>query len=470
MIDETYWRDYYSSWDGFVKNWYQSQINNLRHEQVALDYQSFVNDLNLSELPEPYYGRPDKGVDAVIINLNPGMTDPNERAKILSGNGHPDGWLIDAFKSCNCSYRQYADQWSSLDSRLCNHAPRVPGVLWWMENRMPWLRQIYQKPGLQPERVFALELCPYHSREFRFRGRREGLNTLGQFITKHVINPAAKAVEENNLKFAVAVGKQPMVSILSQIGARCIKEWSYRDNIEGWPTCGFRNRTYRLYGVEVPNGQVAYIIVTWAQAYGLGLPAPEIGECGFKAVEKQIYNFVDNLAIKTGRMVEKPSQALPILPGRQQRSGLVTTVSRTLCSKKQAYKMLWCGFCNWCNQHNKLWFTVTITSDCNTNSIHPSGGGNPHLFFKVANGQLYLGIYCTVSMYEGIQTRCAEEINAVYDDVDWTNGEDNKTWRSILIPINEDWRNPNEALFEKMSDAFERVGSILKRHGFNIMM
>ena len=147
---------------------------------------------------------------------------------------------------------------------------------------MKWVRQIYGKDQLCPSRIFAPEICPFHSKSFPTNGFQE----LTSFISEHVIVPTVMAVVENNLPFAVAIGKA-YAKVLTKLGAHMKKEWSYKSPIEGWPSTGFWKRTYQLYSINVPNCRSVYIIVTWARAYGL--PAPEEA---FRSIEKQILEFI----------------------------------------------------------------------------------------------------------------------------------------------------------------------------------
>lgn len=529
-----YWKWYYDRWDDFVRSWFEERRGNpicTEYSSIANKYRRCVKDLNFDELPEPYYGTPEKGVKAVIINLNPGMSQTDEREDSLErekfyslkdtyeGKGpHVKQSLVTEFAgSCNKQYSKFVQKWSCLDPKYRHPKPDLCGVEWWqgtsqlkVGGRVEWLGRIYNKDldvqtspsgvkdSIHPLEVFALELCPYHSKSFNlddenlddetaFSFDGEKIDVL-HFIVKSVLQPALNAVVENTtLPFAVAIGK-PFAILLEKIGrddkfgisAKLEKEWwDESDDVEDWQWPETRDdntgemrrvhRKYCLFALKDKNGRLARFLVCAAPGSN-GTPSEDFS---LNIEKKLILPYVENnpltselyesLTFKTLRWWSRNK-------ANDQPRGEARKMRESDRDKKQLYKNLWNGFCNWCKQNAKRWYTVSLGPDHSTNSIHPSGGGNPHLFFKVANGQLYLGIYCTVSMYEEIQTRCAEEINAVYDDVDWTNGEDKKTWRSILIPINEDWRNPNEALFEKMSDAFERVGSILKRHGFNIKM
>ena len=272
------------------------------YKEIFNEYKQVVTrkgdcDFNEDELPEPYQGDPKSGVDAVVLNLNPGMSQIGhygvymgkdlEATKFHSNINKPEaqvpsGWLIRKFRDeAECSYRKFVSNWSCLNPDLSGHDPEVCGVYWWETRRMRWLCQIYDKT-LCPSRVFAPEICPFHSRSFP----TDGFDKLVDFINDHVIIPTVKAVVENDLLFAVAVGSS-YAKVLQKLGARMIKEWNYKSQIAGWPTTGFQKRTYQLFSVRGIKGQSSYIIVTWAHAFGL--PAPEKA---FSHVEQCIREYV----------------------------------------------------------------------------------------------------------------------------------------------------------------------------------
>ncbi len=127
---------------------------------------------------------------------------------------------------------------------------------------MKWVRQIYGNDQLCPSRVFAPEICPFHSA--RFPTNR--LGNLKEFIKDHVIIPAARAVFENGLPFAVAVGK-PYAEALTALGARLEREWSPKTPMKGWPKNhkgDLVNRTYGLFSFDADGVGCARFLVTCA--------------------------------------------------------------------------------------------------------------------------------------------------------------------------------------------------------------
>ena len=275
MINETYWDDYYRFWNDFVWKWFESGAN--PQDEISRLYREVV-DFNADELLEPYLGDPKTGIDAVFLNLNPGMSAKGkygafkgknlDATKFFSNIDNADGWLMQEFRGA-ANYRAYVTEWSSLNPKLRGHEPEVCGVDWWQGNdpdkvggRMKWIRQIYDNAQLCPSRVFAPEICPFHSQ--RFPTNR--LEKLKGFIKDRVIVSAARAVIENGLPFAVAVGKS-YAEVLTALGARQEKEWSPKTPMKGWPKNQDGNpvnRTYGLYSFDIDGVGCARFLVTYA--------------------------------------------------------------------------------------------------------------------------------------------------------------------------------------------------------------
>jgi len=312
-----YWQWYYDFWDKFVKDWFE-QCPNKPSDEVSQAYKGCVGALNFDELPEPYYGTPEKGVKAVIINLNPGMSQTDERKESLEeekfysskdtykGKGpHVKRSLITEFAdSCNKQYSKFVQKWSCLDPKYRHPKPDLCGVEWWqgtsqlkVGGRVEWLGRIYNKDldvqtspsgvkdSIHPLEVFALELCPYHSKSFNlddemaFSFDGEKMNVL-PFVVEHVLQPALHAVVENPpLPFAVAIGKTFAI-LLEKIGsegkfgiaAKLEKEWwDESEDVEDWywPKTKIKNtgeyrrkyRKYCLFVLRDMNGLLARFLV-----------------------------------------------------------------------------------------------------------------------------------------------------------------------------------------------------------------
>ena len=298
-----YWGKYYNFWDEFVGRWLAERKAEAPLDEVSLAYQQACDELDFDILPTPYLGRPSEGVDAVFLNMNPGLSEIGKRGEYrgvplddtqrFSLLRKPNGWLIKAFMcESEGSYRRFVDKWSCLNPDLRDYDPQVCGVDWWqglnpgkVGGRAAWLRRIYNNCDMSPSRVFAVELCPYHSKKWNAAHLDE---CLLPFICEHVIDPACVAVHQNRLPFAVAIGKV-FVDLFVSLGANMEHEWSYKDPMLGWPQNSKGNptvRVYRMYAIQRRDGQTTRFLVTWAQANSNPPPSPHFG-----AIERNIRLF-----------------------------------------------------------------------------------------------------------------------------------------------------------------------------------
>lgn len=303
-IDNDYWDKYYRFWDDFVGRWLAERKKEVSIDDVSLAYQQSCNELDFDILPTPYLGNPREGVDAVFLNMNPGLSEIGKRGEYrgvplddtqrFSLLRKPNGWLIKAFMcESEGSYRRFVDKWSCLNPDLRDYNPQVCGVDWWqglnprkVGGRAAWLQRIYNNCDMSPSRVFAIELCPYHSKKW---GAAHLNEPLLSFIREHVIDPACVAVHQNRLPFAVAIGKV-FVNLLGELGAKMEHEWSYKNPVPGWPQNSKGNptvRVYRMYVIQRGDCQATRFLVSWAQANSNPPPSPHFG-----SVEQKIRSFV----------------------------------------------------------------------------------------------------------------------------------------------------------------------------------
>lgn len=253
------WENFYKYWDDFVKNWYNSCANPTDPftQSLASSFNQKNPDtrLDIRELPEPYYGRGDQA-QYVIVHLNPGASSKSENAKIFGTNGR----LIMSFANdCGKSYRRYAEEWSSLkDSYKDCETKDVPGYNWWHEvNRIQFIKRFF---GLENwASVFALEACPYHSRDWS-----GGLELIEKHIIAKVITPAAIVANRNNT-CAVFVGSGFNEIIAKVKGVSAMGRWR-------------GSRVYSLYKLTLPiemsadQNRNSYVLVINGMQ-GMWLPA-----------------------------------------------------------------------------------------------------------------------------------------------------------------------------------------------------
>lgn len=311
------WQAFRKYWDDFVKDWYT--FISRKHtilEEATIRF-GRASCINIDELPEPYMGCPENGddCDAVILNLNPGMSDKYERQKFYSELNKSAWQIRELVDNYNCEFSRFIKDWNYLSTdnnkkALEKYKEDICGYGWWIKNsgaRVNWLKRVYGNPNLDPQKVFALELCPFHSKKWEFDLDHD--EKLREGIIQNTIGPALKAASQSKLPFAVAIGK-PFYDIMEQIMAGCLAgatvklegEWYCKketqvingtkkevrvlsNNVMGiWPNGAKEDtlRSYSLYNVSITDYVTARLLVTWTQS---GNSAPKED---FKDVEKAI--------------------------------------------------------------------------------------------------------------------------------------------------------------------------------------
>ena len=163
---------------------------------------------------------------------------------------------------------------------------------------MNWVRRIYGNNNLCPSRVFALEVCPYHSKKWRLNLDD---NLMKDFIVQNVFMPALTAVYENRLPYAIAVGR-PIDRLLAdkyvqkQLNFRHLTSWKNNGILE-WPQKNQGNSINRIFNLYTFNPVDTFdtrvnILVTYAPG-GNTTPANS-----FSQIEDEIREYANKLNIK----------------------------------------------------------------------------------------------------------------------------------------------------------------------------
>ena len=216
---QNYWSwetDFYDFRDNFVKNWFKTRPKNTDELELAF---SFLGGLCLDALPEPYIGS-HKNARAVVVNYNPGLSEPEDYSKFVSQQMHKEGTstnLIKSFKEeCLKSYKKFSRKWNPLTA-----VDDIPGRSWW-KVRFQWIKRMCDAFQLRSQNggsvteseVFGLELCPYHSKNFRlhlpFKKSDESVmrTTLREHILRHVLIPSINVIISNQLPCLICIGAQ----------------------------------------------------------------------------------------------------------------------------------------------------------------------------------------------------------------------------------------------------------------------
>lgn len=250
-------KEFYDQWDRFVKNWWDA--NAQPSDSVTNGFKKGRH-LDLGELPEPYLGSP-QGAKVVIINYNPGMSAPNEDTKFYKTYNRRDALITKFVDEYDRSYHRFVKDWSALNSALDKRCPSIPGVKWW-KGRFKWIERFMKHfpckvaDGfcIRREEVFALEICPYHSKSWQ--GRLEDQSVINH-VKKFVIIPAACAALENDLPCVICVGDKIGEVLRDQFNLRLISKWDEglddrRNRISDWPKgkSGSAKRKYELLEMD----------------------------------------------------------------------------------------------------------------------------------------------------------------------------------------------------------------------------
>ena len=248
---------FYAPWDEFVKSWWNANAQPI--DSVTNGFKKGRH-LDLGELPEPYLGSP-QGAKAVIINYNPGMSAPNEDTKFYKSYNRRGALITEFADRYGSSYHRFVRDWSALNSTLDNHCPAVPGVKWW-KGRFKWIERFMKHfpckvaggSGIRREDVFALEICPYHSKGWQ--GRLEDQSVIDH-VKKLVIIPAACAALGNDLPCVICVGDKIGEVLRDQFNLRLLNKWENGRDIRGnefsdWPAgkSRFAKRKYELLEMD----------------------------------------------------------------------------------------------------------------------------------------------------------------------------------------------------------------------------
>lgn len=174
---------YVDYWDGWHKNWRQTQKTILDWPMPFSNY-----------FPEPYWGNPfPQRLTAVFLNLNPG--GGNDDQNVLLYNVAP----TDPFKT----YQKRSEVYSNTVSDLIK-IPTYPTTEWFIDRRVKWLNDLViclSKIKLAPttiDNILCADLVPWHTSS---GGEIAGyIRSNYPIIVKHVIDPIIAISQYAELK------------------------------------------------------------------------------------------------------------------------------------------------------------------------------------------------------------------------------------------------------------------------------
>ena len=266
------YKEYKDFWDNFLNNWLRNHnafILKDPNGQAFFPKDSRGNliqtDLlkNIAYMPEPYYtGEAFKGAERwedfedaiVVLDLNPGLSHEYDSLKCKNSPSHP---ILDDL--AKWGYSEGINNYKYSPFISTNKS--IPGVTWWESKRLPWFSR-FLSVGNVREKMFAFELCPFHSKSWNITLDPKSID----FIKQNVLTPVASILTGNGKRHLGYCFGKDWEKIFSQIGFEEVAKWGIDyDNpskpfvspsgsaisSQSWPkkrgTSTNINRIYKLY-------------------------------------------------------------------------------------------------------------------------------------------------------------------------------------------------------------------------------
>jgi hypothetical protein len=173
-------------------------------------------------MPEPYYtGEAFKGAERwkdfkdaiVVLDLNPGLSHESDSLKSKNSPSHP---ILEDLAKGGYSKGINNDKYSPFISTNKS----IPGVTWWKSKRLAWFSRFLSMGNVR-EKMFALELCPFHSKSWNVKLSPAAIN----FIRDKVLAPAAEILCCNgNSRLGYCFGKD-WETIFDTFGFEIVAQW-----------------------------------------------------------------------------------------------------------------------------------------------------------------------------------------------------------------------------------------------------
>ena len=226
---------YFDYCDHLIKTWRESPASLIK-EDPFLKRQTEEKGLLTKEyfntMPEPFLGNP-MCCSIVVINLNPGYTEKN-------GTTPGDEEILSrVFAQRLNSYVQYALPFP----HLMDNPYHKSGGAWW-RGRNEYLQNVVRtylrinnakdaEDYLNKRHPFAIELCPWHSKNWSeskisIKNNQEIIDA----IKEHTLTPAMNAIQNSLVDFAIAIG-QDSFEALYDSGFELKMSWGPDKDIEG---------------------------------------------------------------------------------------------------------------------------------------------------------------------------------------------------------------------------------------------
>lgn len=272
MCKEEY-QKWVEEWDVSIKNYLTSNKDPQVLENDGYQ-QRFTEKLNVCAMPEPYFGDPEH-CSIAFMNLNPGQVDCK---------------VSEIFKSYvnSHSYSDLAKGWPYIFPNQFDLPNDAQGHTWW-KLRKRWLNKHFLHDETCESLPFALELCPWHSKNFPNKNKVIKAIQEDKVINnqvKQLIDVFEYAIKQSKVGYGVCIGvifKEVLELFgFKEIGKDDAKYKNCEHTKNSNKECGLKiiDDTKRYYNIYERNG--VKVLITWA----VGSNRPSANK--FIAPEKEI--------------------------------------------------------------------------------------------------------------------------------------------------------------------------------------
>ena len=307
------YKEYKDFWDNFLKKWMENHDDFIMNDP---DGQAFFpknsqgnliqTDLyrNITYMPEPYYfgdaflnatDWSDFNDAIVVLDLNPGLS---HKADCLKCKEDPNPLILKDLA------KGYSTEINPKYSPFINTHSTIPGVTWWKSKRLTWFSR-FLSVGNVRGKMFAFELCPFHSKSWNITLNPNSIN----FIKQNVLIPVASIWAGNGKRrLGYCFGKD-WEKIFSILGFQELAQWGVDyDNPSkpfvspsgsaissvSWPkktgTSTNINRIYKLYRGNINDIDIYFLCLRGSGTFAAPGPVFKDTEELIKDDMKRLYN------------------------------------------------------------------------------------------------------------------------------------------------------------------------------------
>lgn len=253
-------------WDSVIRDWLDKK--DLGVQEEFLSNKSLK--LSRDEMPEPYWGNPNK-CSIVIVNYNPYGNNGRNIHSYRAYADCPDSFINEVK---NKKYSEVVFSFPILDSSKPNAWWRDFGGAAWWQKKKKWLEDFILTPLniVSNHKPFALDFCAWHSKNWRGNIASMYKKGLKEYIDKYFVRVLINAIRNSDYGFGVCLSSQFNSFLLKSIGATPLT-----DIID---MGAYKMRLFQLDNVNVLN--------IWGMGYNR---SPKVSLSGVIELLKQKNNF-----------------------------------------------------------------------------------------------------------------------------------------------------------------------------------